>query len=62
MPVGLNGEYHYCIKNYEHPVYIVVYELYMFVLMFFAPVVIMVFAYSVIALKVWRVSDMRTGG
>lgn len=39
------------------------YEMYMLTLLFLLPVVVMAMAYSIIAVKVWRVSAMRrTGG
>ncbi|KAL8618632.1 hypothetical protein ACOMHN_015742 [Nucella lapillus] len=52
----------WCVKDHGPDSWIVNYEMYMLTLLFVIPLIVMVLAYSVIALKVWRVSDIRAGG
>ncbi|XP_070194636.1 QRFP-like peptide receptor [Littorina saxatilis] len=52
----------WCVKNHSERTWIITYEMFMVTLLFVVPMCVMIMAYSVIAVKVWRVSDMRTGG
>ncbi|XP_076441488.1 allatostatin-A receptor-like [Babylonia areolata] len=62
--VGVVRKGYWCIKNdtEEGQGWLIAYETYMLTLLFIVPIVIMIVAYSVIAVKVWDVSNMRTGG
>ena len=60
--VGVVRKAYWCIKNHTEQKWIITFEMYMLTLLFIVPLLIMILAYSVIAVKVWRVSDIRTGG
>ncbi|XP_076462050.1 somatostatin receptor type 5-like [Babylonia areolata] len=62
MEVGEVRKGFWCIKNYGEQGWMMTYELYMLTLLFVIPLLVMVLAYSVIAVKVWRVSDIRAAG
>ena len=60
--VGMVRKAYWCIKNHTEQRWIITFEMYMLTLLFILPLLVMILAYSVIAIKVWRVSDIRTGG
>ncbi|KAH9489295.1 hypothetical protein Btru_057032 [Bulinus truncatus] len=58
--VGLNVTAYWCMKELPEPDHSKAYELYMLILLFIIPVVVMVTTYVIICLKVWEFTDMRT--
>ncbi|KAL8578159.1 hypothetical protein ACOMHN_051714 [Nucella lapillus] len=62
--VGVVRKGYWCIKNDDESqrTWLIAYETYMMALLFIVPLIIMLFAYTVIGIKVWDVSEMRTGG
>ncbi|KAK7495896.1 hypothetical protein BaRGS_00012886, partial [Batillaria attramentaria] len=50
------------VIDHSNPRRIIAYEMYMLTLLFLLPLLVMILAYTVIGVKVWRVSEFRTGG
>jgi hypothetical protein len=64
LEVGVVRKGYWCIKNafdVGPGTWIFYYDLYKLILLFMWPMLIMIFAYTIIAIKVWRVSDIRAG-
>lgn len=60
--VGEKHKAYWCIKDPSDTQKILGYEMYMLTLLFLLPLLIMIVAYTVIAVTVWHVSDMRAAG
>ncbi|KAK0068688.1 pyroglutamylated RFamide peptide receptor [Biomphalaria pfeifferi] len=58
--VGLKVTAFWCLKEFQEQTHHKAYELYMLVLLFVLPIVVMVTTYVIICLKVWEFTGMRT--
>ncbi|CAG5131793.1 unnamed protein product, partial [Candidula unifasciata] len=59
LEVGYKVKAHWCIKHFPDQRLHILYEIYMLVLMFIIPVVVMVTTYVIICIQVWKFTDMR---
>ncbi|XP_048256456.1 allatostatin-A receptor-like [Haliotis rufescens] len=57
--VGVRHKAYWCIKEWHPPMFSILFEMYMFIMMFFVPICFMVVAYSFICVEVWKVAGMR---
>ncbi|XP_052830638.1 pyroglutamylated RF-amide peptide receptor [Octopus bimaculoides] len=59
IEVGITRKGFWCVKEWDKPIYSILYELYMLVLMFILPVGVMVVAYASIGYELWKVANLR---
>nr|XP_011418396.2 gastrin/cholecystokinin type B receptor isoform X1 [Crassostrea gigas] len=57
--VGRQIKAYWCIKTTQSPVHSLLFEVYMFVILFIVPITIMVISYSRISHEIWNVSSRR---
>ncbi|XP_062610359.1 allatostatin-A receptor-like [Saccostrea cucullata] len=57
--VGRRVKAYWCMKKYSQPVYSLLFEIYMFFILFIVPMTIMLFTYSRISCEIWNVTARR---
>ncbi|XP_018565624.1 pyroglutamylated RFamide peptide receptor-like [Anoplophora glabripennis] len=60
LPVGLNNEYRWCVRNWDNQPIWRFHELYMLILILVLPFCIMTFSYSLICWEIWKVMERRS--
>ncbi|XP_061169738.1 allatostatin-A receptor-like [Saccostrea echinata] len=57
--VGRRVKAYWCMKKFSQPEYSLLFEIYMFLILFIVPMTIMVFTYSRISYEIWNVTARR---